>query len=76
MNELLTEKELAKIQNMCFDNPAKMCAIAQEVIDTCQIVSSSKFAELKGKHRNTILQQKDKLIGVQIENRKYISLNQ
>ena len=76
MNQQLTEKEIEKIRNACFDNPVKMCAIAQVIIDTCQIVSSNTYADLKGKHRNTILKQKDKLTGITIANRKFISINQ
>ena len=76
MNQQLTEKEISKIQNACFENPAKMCAVAQVVVDTCQVVSINTYSKLKGKHRNTILQQKDKLTGVEIEDRKFISINQ
>jgi hypothetical protein len=76
MNQLLTDKEVDRIRKMCFNNPEKICAIAQEMINTCQIVSVNTFAELKGKHRNTILQQKDKFIGIEIEGRKYVSVSQ
>lgn len=76
MKQELTNKEIKKIQNLCFDNSAKSCAIAQLILDTCQVVSVKTYSELKGKHRNTILQQKEKLTGVEIENRKFISLNQ
>ena len=73
MNEILTQQQKTKIRQACFDNPLKMCAIAQVIIDTCQIVSTSTYAELKSKHRNSVLHQKEKLIGIEIENRKFIS---
>ena len=76
MNQQLTENEIEKIQNKCFDNPAKMCAVAQVIIDTCQVVSVNTFADLNGKHRNTILGQKDRLTGVVVEGRKFISVVQ
>ena len=76
MNETLTQTEINKIRNKCFENPAKMCAVAQEIIDTCQIITIATYAKNGNKHRNTILQQKEKLTGIEIENRKYISLNQ
>lgn len=76
MKQSLTKQETNKIQQMCFDDPSKMCAIAQLIIDVCQVVSVTTYSELKGKHRNTIIQQKNKLTGLKIEQRKYISLNQ
>ncbi len=76
MNQKLTQEEVDKIQNLCFNNPAKSCAIAQIIIDTCQVVSCSKYASLKGKNKRTIQYQSDNLTGLNIENRKFISLNQ
>lgn len=76
MSQQITDKEIEKIRSACFENPSKMCAVAQIIVDTCQIVSAKTLSEIKGKHRNTILQQKDNLAGITIENRKFISLNQ
>ena len=76
MNQQLTKKEIEKIQNSCFDNPAKMCAVAQVIVDTCQVVSVNTFADLNGKHRNTILGQKDRLTGITVDGRKFISVVQ
>ena len=72
MSEQLTEKERKKIQEMCFQNPVKSCAIAQTIIDACQMVSCSTFAELKGKGKRTINYQASKLIGIKVEGRKYL----
>ena len=76
MNQQLTEKEISKIKNACFKNTPKMCAVAQVIIDTCQVVSVNTFADLNGKHRNTILGQKDRLTGVVVDGRKFISVTQ
>ena len=76
MNQQLTLKEISKIKNACFKDTSKMCAIAQVIIDTCQIVSANTFADLNGKHRNTILGQKDRLTGVVVDGRKFISVTQ
>lgn len=76
MNQLLTNQEIEKIQNLCFSNPAKSCAIVQIIIDTCQIVSASTFAELKGKKKRATLYKAKNLTGITIEKRKYLSLNQ
>ena len=76
MNQRLTESEIRKIRDKCFENSSKMCAVAQIIIDTCQIVSVKQYSKLKGKHRNTILKQKDKMIGIEIEGRKFVSFVQ
>ena len=76
MEQQLTYKEIRKIQGLCFENRAKSCAIAQTIIDACQIVSCSTFAELTGKSNPTINYQADKLIGITIEGRKYIAFPQ
>jgi len=76
MNQKLTQEEIDKIQNMCFNNPVKCCAIAQLIIDTCQVVSCSTYAKLKGKPKRTIQYQSGNLTGLVIENRKFVSLNQ
>ena len=75
MNEKLTQAEITKIQNICFENPAKACAIAQVIINTCQIVSCATYARLKEKKKRTVLYQSSKLLGVLIEGRKFLSLN-
>lgn len=72
MNEQLTEKEIEKIQKMCFQNPVKSCAIAQEIINACQMVSCSTFSDLTGKAKRTINYQAKKLNGVKIDGRKYL----
>jgi len=76
MTQQLTMEEIEKLRNICFLNPAKGCVIAQEIIDTCQIVSCSTYSELTGKSKRTINYKADKLIGVEIEGRKFISVNQ
>jgi hypothetical protein len=74
MNQKLIQSEITKIQNLCFQNPAKACAIAQTIIDTCQIVSCSTYAKLTGKGKRTVLYQSPKMTGVNIEERKFVSL--
>ncbi len=76
MNKQLTEKEIKRIQSMCFQNRAKSCAIAQTIIDACQMISCSTYAELTGKSNRTINYQADKLIGIKIDGRKYIAFPQ
>ena len=73
---MLTDVEIKKIRKLCFNNPVKSCAIAQLIIDTCGIVSCKTLAEYKKKSIRTIQYQADKLNGVTIENRKFISINQ
>jgi len=51
MSELLTSEEIRRIQELCFRNPVKACAIAQVVADTCQLVSCATFAAAKGKSK-------------------------
>lgn len=74
MKQALTNKEIEKIQNVCFSNPERACAIAQIIIDTCQVVKCSTYAEVKGKSKRTVLYQKEKLAGIKIENQKFISI--
>jgi len=76
MNQKLTQSEITKIQNLCFENPARACAIAQTIIDTCQVVGCSTYADIKNKSKRTVLYQSGKLTGITIEKRKFVSLNQ
>jgi hypothetical protein len=76
MNKELKQKEIKRIQQLCFNSPAKACAVAQLIIDTCQVLSSTTFAAAKGKSPRTIQYNLHKLTGIQIENRKFVSLNQ
>jgi len=76
MKQQLTDKEIEKIKNMCFTDPSKSCAIAQLIIDYCQVVSCSTFSGLTGKSKRTINYQAKNLIGIKVEDRKYISVNQ
>jgi len=76
MNKKLTSKEIERLQDLCFANPEKACVIAQTIINACQIVSCSTFSNLTGKSPRTINYQADKLNGVKIEDRKYISFPQ
>ena len=75
MNQNLTDKEIDKIQKLCFENPAKACAFAQTIIDTCQVVSCSTYSKLKGKSKRTIQYQSGNFAGLTIENRKFLSIN-
>ena len=72
MNQKLTPQEINKIQNLCFENPAKACAIAQIIIDTCQVASCSTVASIKRKSKRTIQYQAKRITGIKIENRKFI----
>jgi hypothetical protein len=54
----------------------KACALAQVVIDTCQVISCSSYAALEGKSKRTILYQAPTMTGLEIDNRKFISLVQ
>ena len=74
MNQKLTRAEIEKIQNMCFENPQKACAIAQVIINTCQIVSCSTYARLKEKKKRTVLYQSQEITGISIEDRRVLSL--
>jgi len=78
MNQKLTPQEIKKIQNLCFENPHRACAVVQTFIDTLQIMSCSSFAKLQSpkKSKRTILYQSKNLNGITIENRKFIPLNQ
>lgn len=76
MNQELTTKEINRIQDICFDNPARACAVAQIIIDTCQVVSCADFAQIKGKSKRTINYKAHNLTGLRIKNRYFISINQ
>lgn len=76
MNKELTEKEKENIRNICFTNPAKACAIAQEIINTCQVVSCATFASVNSKAPRTVQYQAKKLTGLDLPDRRYISINQ
>lgn len=73
---MLTEDEIKRTRELCFNNPIKACAIAQEIINTCGIISCNTFSKLKDKSTRTIQYQAKNMIGVKIENRKFVSLNQ
>jgi hypothetical protein len=75
MNQYLTQSEIEKIQNLCFKNPVKACAIAQVIINTCQVVSCSTYARLKGKSKRTVQYKAKNLNKISIETRNFISLN-
>lgn len=75
-NQVLTDSEIKQIQDICFNDPVRACAIAQIIADTCQLVSCSVYAELEGKSTRTIQHQAKDLVGLTIENRKFISLIQ
>lgn len=76
MEQRLTQKEIDRIQKLCFENPPKSCDVAQLIIDTCQVVSCSTYAKLKGKSKRTIQYQSGNLTGLGIETRKFLSINQ
>jgi hypothetical protein len=76
MKYLLTQEEIKRTQQLCFNNPAKACAIAQIIIDTCQVVSCSTYAEITGKSKRTVQYQSKNLNGVSVEGRRFLSLNQ
>ena len=72
----LTQKEIEKIRYMCFSNPAKSCAIVQEIIDTCQIVSCSEYSKAKEKSKRTVLYGSGKMIGFNLDGRRFVSFMQ
>lgn len=76
MNKQLTAEETEKIRKLCFANPAKACAVAQEIIDTCQVVSCATYAGIVGRSTRTIQTQATKLVGIELPDRNYISVNQ
>lgn len=69
----LTQKEKDKITKFIINHPQKSCAIVQEFIEGLQLVSASKYAKLKNKSKRTILYQSKKLLGIELEGRKYIT---
>ena len=73
---ILTKIEIQKTQQLCFVNPAKACAIAQIITDTCGLVSCATFAQIKCKSPRTIQYQAENFTGIEIEGRKFISINQ
>ena len=75
MKQQLTTDEIRKIQNLCFENPAKSCAIAQIILDTCQVVSCSTYAQIIGKSKRTVQYQANDMTGVSIYGRKFLSIN-
>lgn len=72
----LTQQELNKTMNLCFNDPAKACAIAQTIINTVGVVSCSTYAEIKGKSKRNIQYAANNLNGVTIEGRKFPAINQ
>lgn len=76
MSNALTSTEIRKIRELCFNNPKKACASAQEIIDTCQVVSCSTFAGFKKKSKRTIHYKANNLTGINIEERRFLSINQ
>jgi len=74
MKQQLTDEEIRKIQKMCFENPIKACAIAQLILDTCQVVSCSTYAKLHKKSKRTVLYQSKYMTGVNVDDRKFIAL--
>ncbi|ANS04892.1 hypothetical protein [uncultured Mediterranean phage] len=76
MRQQLTQAEIEKLQSLCFSNPAKACAVAQLIVNTCQVVSCSTYSGLKGKSKRTINYQSDKLTGIKIDGRNFVSVNQ
>ena len=76
MNQQLTQKEIERIRDLCFSDPAKACAIAQVIVNICQVVSCNTFAAAKGKSPRGVHYQTTKLTGIVIENRKFISIIQ
>lgn len=76
MKSILSEHEIKRTQELCFANPAKACAIAQVIADTCQVVSCATYAEVNGKSHRTVQYQAAELTGIAIEKRKFISINQ
>lgn len=76
MKELLTQTEIERTRQLCFTSPAKACAIAQLIADTCQVVSCATYAGLKGKSPRAVQYNATRLTGIEIENRRFISVNQ
>jgi len=69
----LTQIEIDKIRNMCFDNPSKSCAIVQEIVNSLQVVSCAEYADLKDKKKRTILYRAKKMIGFDLCGRRFLS---
>ena len=76
MTEQFTSNEIQKIQSLCFNNPAKACAVAQLIINTLGLVSCKGYADYKKKAIRTIQYQVNRLTGIILDGRKFISINQ
>lgn len=76
MKSILTNDEVKRVRKLCFENPAKACAVAQIIADTCGLVSCSTFAEVKSKKVRAVQYKADRLNGVTIDNRRFVSINQ
>ena len=68
MDKQLTDAEIKKIHKLCFANPAKACALAQEIIDTVGVVSCRTYADFKNKSTRTVQYQAPKIVNIKIEN--------
>lgn len=76
MDKHLSDTEKEKIFKLCLENPDKACAIAQEIIDSCQLMSCRTYAVLKDKSPRTVQYKAEKLRGISIEKRRFVSLIQ
>jgi hypothetical protein len=76
MKQQFTQQEIERTQQLCFNNPAKACAVAQLIADTCQVVSCATYAEIKGKSPRAVQYKAETLTGIEIENRRFVSVNQ
>ena len=77
MKEQLTEREKKKIFDLCFNDQSKACAIAQYFLDCLQPVGCSTYADVhKNKSKRTVLYQKKKMNGVDLDRRRFICLIQ
>ena len=76
MKSILSEQEIKRTQELCFANPEKACAVAQVIADTCQLVSCATYAAANGKSPRAVQYHAAELTGIEIEKRKFISINQ
>lgn len=76
MKQQLTQKEIERTQRLCFSNPAKACAVAQAIIDTCQIISCATYAKVEKMSPRTIQYKAKKMIGISVEDRTFVSIVQ
>jgi len=72
----LTQEEKDKILDLVFSNPSKSCTIAQCFLDSLQVVSLSEYAKLHNKSKRTIQYRSEKLEGVTIGSRRFVSFIQ